>query len=98
MEQKFPMVSLIHDARAFLGLSIEEVQRILGPAAKPEPGDNAVRLRSRAGKRANLLVFAEQGIACSSLNEGLDFLEVFPPRTQREYEARIYLDPGPFIR
>ncbi len=150
MEKSLPMASLIQDAREFPGLGIEEVQRILGSAAKPEPGDeyqkmkdvtsiengqvfpgtvylkedkvllvrissaalisfseadlrtqfgnDAVRLRSRAGKHANLLVFAEQGIACSSRKEGLDFLEVFPPRSQREYEAQIYLDPGPFIR
>lgn len=61
-------------------------------------GDEAVRLRSRAGKRANLLVFAYQGIACSVSGNQLDYLEVFRPCTFKQYQANIYLDPGPFIR
>ncbi len=145
-----PMEMLINDARALLGLSLDEVRRVLGTAAtivsgdeyqgmedvvsvenrevfpgtvylkegnvelvyiafrglssfgeadlRTRFGDNPVRLRSRAGKRANLWVFAEQGVACSSRAGELDFLEVFIPCTQREYEERIYRDPGPFIR
>lgn len=150
MEKSLSLASLIQDARGFLGLGIEEVQRILGSAATPEPGDeyqkmkdvtsienlqvfpgtiylkadkvvlvrvsspalssfheadlraqfgnDAVPLRSRAGKQANLWVFAEQGIALSCRQEELDFFEVFPPSSQAEYKARIYLDSGPFIR
>lgn len=144
------MSSLISDARQFPGLSLREVQRILGPDTELRPGEEygnltgvtsaenhrvfrgtiylrknrvelvyipswaltsfreedlraqlgtaSARLRSRAGKTAELLVFAEQGVACSAGTDGLHFLEVFPPRTQREYEAHIYRDPGPFIR
>lgn len=63
-----------------------------------EFGDPAVRLRSRAGKRANLWVDAPHGIAYSEQGGALDFVEVFRPRSQAEYETEIYLDPGPFIR
>jgi hypothetical protein len=149
MEKRSTLESLISDARAFPGLTIEEVQAIMGPAAIPEAddygkmedvtsienlqvfpgtiylrenkvelvyvgsrglmdlnrddlrtlfGDNAVPLRSRAGKRANLWVYAQQGVACASLDGELKYFEVFQPCTQREYEARFYLDPGPFIR
>lgn len=57
-----------------------------------------VRLRSRASKRAQLLIYASQGIAFSSQGEELDFLEAFAPCTQDEYEARYYRPPNLFIR
>lgn len=61
-------------------------------------GDDAVRLRSRAGKRANLWVHASQGVAYSAQGEELHFLEVFRPRTQQQYEDEIYREPPAFIR
>ena len=61
-------------------------------------GDGAVRLRSCAGKLANLWVHAGQGVAYSAQGQSLDFLEVFRPRTQAAYEAEIYREPSPFIR
>ncbi|MBS3940884.1 MAG: hypothetical protein KG028_07980 [Actinobacteria bacterium] len=63
-----------------------------------EVGDDGVRLRSRAGKQANLVVHAEQGVAYSAEGDTLHFLEVFRPRSQAAYEAEIYADPGAFIR
>lgn len=150
MNKNGSLSSLVDDARAFLGLGVDEVQGMLGPAARAAHGDeyqglrdltsfenkdafpgtiylqnHAVelirlgrsslasfdraelrshfgddtnRLRSRAGKRANLLVFASQGIACSLSGEQLDYLEVFRPCTFKQYRAHIYLDPGRFIR
>lgn len=144
------LTALIDEARGFLGLSIHEVQRVLGSAATPEPDDEyqgiqgltsieylrvfpgtiylqggrvelvflassalapyresdvqalfgaaALRLRSRAGKQAHLLVYAEHGIACSVGQEELHFMEVFAPQTPRGYETRIYREPSPFIR
>ncbi len=61
-------------------------------------GDDFVRLPSRAGKRAGLLLYASQGIAFSSEGDELDFLEVFVPCTRREYEHRYYRSPPPFVR
>ena len=61
-------------------------------------GGDAVRLRSRAGKLANLCVHAEQGVAYSAQGQSLDFLEVFRPRTQQAYEEEIYREPLAFIR
>lgn len=57
-----------------------------------------VCLPSRAGKHANLLVYAGEGIACSAGKQGLHYLEVFPPRSLQAYRESIYRDPGPFIR
>lgn len=144
------MGSLVEDARAYLGLTLEEVLGVLGPEARAFPGDeygamhdvtsvnaeptfpgklylddgrvelvrvsrrpladlsradldaqfgaDAIRLRSRSGKKANLWVHAEQGVAYSAQGDTLDFLEVFGPRSQAAYEAEIYADPGAFIR
>lgn len=144
------MPAVVDDARAFLGRTLTDVQRTLGPDAEPIPGDEygrmedvtsirdaavfpgtlflldgevelvyvdgealpevtpadltaqlgdgAVALRSRAGKRANLWVHAEQGVAFSAQDDTLDFLEVFRPRSQAAYEAEIYREPHAFIR
>lgn len=61
-------------------------------------GDGAVRLPSRAGKRANLWVHAEQGVAYSAQDDTLDYLEVFRPRSQQRYEAGFYRRPPAFRR
>jgi len=145
-----PELLLINRARAFLGLTLEEAQRLLGSCAIPERGDEYGRmkdltsledrqvfpgtlylenqkvilvrvnrrglaglawdgfsslfsgaplcLRSPAGKKANLFVYADEGLACSVQGGALDFLEVFIPCPQGEYETRIYKKPAPFIR
>lgn len=54
-------------------------------------------LRSRAGKRANLHVYPEQGVAFSEEGGELDFIEIFPPTTLSQYQERIYKEPGAFI-
>jgi len=61
-------------------------------------GEGAARLRSRAGKRAHLWVWADQGIACSVQDETVHFLEVFPPCSLDEYKTRIYREPPRFTR
>jgi hypothetical protein len=65
-------------------------------AAQLGPGGH--ELRSRAGKRAVQRVWPEQGVAFSEEDGAVDFLEVFEPTTLAEYQARIYEDPGEFIR
>jgi hypothetical protein len=61
-------------------------------------GDDFVRLPSRAGKQATILLYAREGIAFSCQGERLHFLEVFEPCTQKEYEDRYYRPPPAFIR
>ncbi|MFP4431870.1 MAG: hypothetical protein ACLFPV_11520 [Spirochaetaceae bacterium] len=61
-------------------------------------GGDFVRLPSRAGKQAEVLLYANKGIAFSCRGESLHFLEVFGPCTQKEYEDRYYRPPGAFIR
>ncbi len=133
--------SMITTVKSYLGLSLDEVQRFPGKAARPVPGDeygqmtdltslevsepfsgtvyfkdgvglteispadltglygeSTARLRSRAGKRANLWVWPEEGMACSVQGDTIHFLEVFPPCSRDEYEARIYRKPPRFVR
>lgn len=144
------MVAMITTARSYIGLSLDELQSLLGDAARAvhgdeygqmqdltsienltvfpgtlylwkgavrlvrlnhtavvavspadlrlELGNEPVRLRSSAGKRAHLWLWAEQGVACSVEDETIHYLEVFEPCSQAEYEARIYREPPHFIR
>ncbi len=65
-------------------------------ALKARLGGNGVLLRSRAGKASNLHVYAEQGVAVS-IGEEVEFIQIFAPMTQAEYEKTIYQDPGKFV-
>lgn len=54
---------------------------------------------SRAGKRANLCIYAQRGFAYAKTNgEGIHYIEVFPEMSLEEYLSKVYLAPGPFIR
>jgi hypothetical protein len=55
-------------------------------------------VRSRAGKTANQVVFAEQGITASVQGNDVNFVEIYPPQSLEEYLATIYREPMPFIR
>lgn len=145
------MPSVLDDARAYLGRSLDDILQELGPDVDPAEGDDYGQLQdltsvdgagvlpgllffldgqveliylegdvladlspsdlaaqlgddpawldSRAGKKANLMVYAEQGVAYSEQNgTTLHYVEVFRPRSQEAYEAEIYRQPGPFIR
>jgi hypothetical protein len=56
------------------------------------------QLRSRAGKLAKLHLYASDGVAFSSTKGTVDFLEVFPPCTVKEYVDQIYDEPPAFKR
>ena len=55
-------------------------------------------VRSRAGKTANQVVFAEQGITASVQGNDVNFIEIYPPQSLEDYLATIYREPKPFIR
>lgn len=55
-------------------------------------------VRSRAGKTANQIVFAEQGITASVQGSDVNFIEIYPPQSLEDYLANIYREPKPFIR
>lgn len=55
-------------------------------------------VRSRAGKKSNQIVVAEQGITASVQGDDVDFLEIYPPQSLEDYLAHIYREPGRFIR
>lgn len=73
------------------GISQDELDTLRGG----ESGEQAVLLRSRAGKTSNLHVHAGKGVAFSK-GKRLEFIELFPPMTQQEYEQTIYVAPGAF--
>lgn len=72
------------------GMSLEQIER----QVTGEPA----RLRSRAGKKATMRVWPEEGVAVSADAQGVHFVELFPPTTLEEYEREIYEEPPRFIR
>jgi len=64
-----------------------------------ELGTPAAQLSSRAGKGHRQFVYPERGIAISSDSQGrIAFIEIFEPMSLDNYLARIYVDPGPFVK
>lgn len=61
-------------------------------------GSEGRSLRSRQGKRAELHVVADAGLAWSEVGGEVGFLELFPPTTFEHYRATIYQEPPPFKR
>jgi hypothetical protein len=61
-------------------------------------GDDAPALPSRAGKRSEVRVAADRGLAVSTSGEGADFVEIFPPTSFEDYRDRIYRKPPKFVR
>jgi hypothetical protein len=59
-------------------------------------GDGVVELRSRQGKRSMIEVDAAIGLAFSSDDDDVGFVEVFPPTTADDYRARIWFEPPAF--
>lgn len=55
-------------------------------------------VRSRAGKTANQLIFAAQGITVSITKDEVHFIEIYPPCSLEYYIEHIYKEPQPFIR
>lgn len=97
--QRFPGTVYVEDDSVVLvRVNRRGLADVSPEAFRTHLGDGAVRLRSCAGKTAHLLVYAERGIAYSAQGETVHFLEAFLPCIQREYERRIYRDPGIFIR
>ncbi len=55
-----------------------------------------VPMRSRSGKTANHIVFANQGLAISLDHNEVRFIELFPPRPLDKYLSDIYKEPPLF--
>lgn len=65
---------------------------------REEFGSDLAALASRQAKHAVLEVDAAAGIAVSSVDDEIGFVEIFPPTTLDDYRDRIYRDPGQFLR
>ena len=61
-------------------------------------GEPDERLRSRAGRGHSQYLFGAGGVAFSTADDEVDFVEVFAPTTVADYVAQIYAEPPPFIR
>jgi hypothetical protein len=59
-------------------------------------GEPEARLRSRAGKKASLHVHASQGLAYAADSSTVYYVEIFPPMSLADYQARIYKEPPPY--
>jgi hypothetical protein len=55
-------------------------------------------VRSRAGKTSNQLIFASQGFTASLNGDGVDFIEIYPACSLKDYLDEVYKEPGLFIR
>ncbi len=71
----------------------------LTPAGiEQELGGKGTILRSRIGKTSNQHVYPDRGFAFAETDDVVEMVEVFSPMSLEDYQARIYNDPGPFIR
>ena len=81
----------------------------IGPSAHPEGLSDEIlrveldepdteRLRSRQGKRGRMSVAAERGIAWSSMDGTVGWIELFAPRSFEQYRTEIYATPPKFIQ
>ena len=76
----------------------EAVSSVTPAQIEEEVKGRPARLRSRAGKKASTFVHAHDGVAYSAEGNQVNFIEVFRPRTRKEYEEQIYKEPPAFIR
>lgn len=58
----------------------------------------AHRVRSRAGKTSNQLIFASHGLTASVTGDEVDFIELYVPCLVEDYLETIYNEPGLFVR
>lgn len=79
------------DAELIANISVDELIKEYG-----DKDENS--LRSRAGKKSNLMVYPEVGFALSVGGGEVEFIELFQPTTMEQYKNEIYQEPGPFIR
>lgn len=86
VEQQLALIYL--NGAALSGVTPIELGQRLGEAGS--------QLRSRAGKRATLSVYPEQGVAFSAQNERVDFIEIFQSMTLEQYKEQVYREPGRF--
>lgn len=56
------------------------------------------KVRSRAGKTSNQLIYASQGVTASTDKNEVHFIEIYPPCSVEDYLKHIYEEPQRFIR
>lgn len=74
------------------------LKQIDGKALIERFGKDGAWMRSRAGKSHNLRAWPEKGIAVSLAGAECDYIHLFKPMPQQEYENSFYKDPGAFVR
>lgn len=97
---RFPGTFYFQDGRFVMlyvgaGPALEQFDRKVLQEHFGGPGE---QLPSRVSKRSVHHVYPEQGVAFSEDKDGVSILEIFPPMTLGDYHAKIYHDPGPFIK
>lgn len=79
-------------------ISEEKIAKELWDEFSKENNTPEKRVRSRAGKTANQLIFASRGLTASIAKDEVHFIEIYPPCTLETYLEQIYNEPSPFIR
>ena len=87
-------------ARVFFDGDAVAIVSIPDPSIAPDAiralmGDDVVELRSRQGKRAMIELDAARGLAFSSDDDEVGFIEMFPPTTADDYrDAHLVRAPA----
>jgi hypothetical protein len=71
---------------------------ILKEEWEKELGAPPKKLPSVRGKNSWVFVYADKGIAITILAGKVKAIELFPPMTPGEYEARLYIRPPKFVK
>ncbi len=79
---------LLDGAVELVYLGEDAVSGITPAKIEDEVKGRPARLRSRAGKKASTYVHADDGVAYSAEGDEVHYIEVFRPRTRKEYEDR----------
>lgn len=87
------MLRIIYISNELLTAKLWKAFQQSADIARPEQ-----RVRSRAGKTSNQLIFASRGLTASITGKEVDFIELYAPCTVQEYLEHIYDEPGLFIR
>ncbi|WP_428263370.1 hypothetical protein [Haliangium sp.] len=85
------------DALVMIYIDDEAALADLDPAeVAADLGTPDASLRSRAGKRVPLHVYAQQGVAYAGDAKAVRYLQIFTPMTLDEYQQKIYQEPPPY--
>jgi hypothetical protein len=74
-----------------------ELDGISAEALRQRMGGTGTPLRSRVGKPYTHYVYPEQGLAFSTRNGAVRYLQIFPPTSLAAFTSQLYQEPEPYV-